>query len=765
MLPLSLMIQAASAGASTPPGGLKSITIADATPLDIASSIGPNGSGWVAICVLKGITSLVGTLDATKLTLTVSDPGYDTAGNSTTLSRTITGQVALRRQYPNGASRLISTDGTDLTIYVSLDDWIYSGTTIVSASLASGFYTGSVAGPAGTKINSSATAYQKPLIGWMNIQEERATGATHPVELVAFHRHARAGQQVACVKFNVTDGSNSSAEVTASTPTLSSLITQGNIPEVWAGTVDMTGMTQAAMCSVNAKVYPWIGDATAVLDLSSDGVAWPTSLPRTRLRVFCDRTGGYGGAYAYVKVGAAAGTVSATPATAAADPYPTLSAALTAVAAWNSANRAHNDIGGGIVRLMDDGSGGPSTHTINTATTTLSGSTYCDVVRDPATSAVVSVTWGSQRAMPQMTRWGGGLKIVTAPAILGLLGPNTAYSKIALDGATFDNTNNSAMVSWFAYKYIRNCTFEGSRTVEFNGTSTIASTNIPLLAGCVGTTTAYPINSIQGKVCVGNYLPKYQVRTEQLATGEGDHGRIVYNTRALCATMSNTTANTISYGVANVQNLYEEDGSVGVAMNVFADGDLTTITNYLEMHVTAVGNRVKGMYNDVVGAKVIPSGVPKLGVSKYSVWDDWNIKHDVFSTGAGSVGGWAHAYSVGNSGNVSLFGDVSRVATALPHNDNADGPYLGMHWLSSSEPNVFRTAYGLTQTQIMDNEFTSYTVAPRGVPALGGNYVPKVTSTYLKNRVPSGKSVLLRDLAGTLRRTDGTGAAGVYESA
>ncbi|MFA6414906.1 MAG: hypothetical protein WCV89_02915, partial [Candidatus Paceibacterota bacterium] len=314
------------AAGGVPIGGLLSLTIADATPIDPVSSIGASGSGWVAICVLKGLTSLVGTVDPTKLTLEVSDPGYDASANVTTVTRTIAGVAHVRRQYPNGASKMISTDGTNLTLYISLDDWVYTGTTIVSATMASGFYTGCVTSGAETKSNLSTIGYTKPVFGWLNSQQE-SSGSTFDVEAVAFHRHATGGRQVACIKFAANDGTTTSPTITTATTALSAKITQGQIPEVWKATIDMSTLAQATIATVNAVIYPWLGDSTAVLNLSTDGTAWPTSLPQTPLRVFNDRTGGYGGAFAYVDgVGAGTPQVSSVAATAAANPYATIAA-------------------------------------------------------------------------------------------------------------------------------------------------------------------------------------------------------------------------------------------------------------------------------------------------------------------------------------------------------------------------------------------------------------------------------------------------------
>lgn len=763
-------------GGGVPDGAMASITIPDATPLDVGSSyplgypesaqtIGANASGWTAIVVLKGITNIAGTIDATKLTISVTDPGYDAAGNATTVSRTITGVAGVRRQYPNGATKLVTTDGTNTALVISLDDWIYSGTTIVSAVLAAGFYTGSVAGSAPVKTNSSVVAYSKPLFAWITPQQERAVAATHPIEAIAFHRHARAGQQVACIKYEATDGALTGTSSIVGVTTVSSKITQGYPPDVWAANVDVSSLAAATLCTVNAKVYPWIGDASAVLDLSVDGVAWPTGLPITKLRLFNDRTGSYGGGYAYVKVGAAGGTISGVAATAAASPFPTLSAALTALRAWNLANKSHNDLGGGIVRLMD-ADGAAVTHTVATAGVNAPGLCWCEVEKDPAAVGAVSITWSVQSQMPSLLRWRGGLVIAPSVQTYNVLGYNQVGEMVCFDGITVDNTANKVLCGWVQIKYAYNVSVTGNN-ISLIGLAG-AKADIAICAGMVGTFAAGLLrNTDQPHVMVGCHLPAFSVKhnTSTSVTNDGDHGKIIYNNRLLNAYFNYGTASTINWGLANVQNLYEHNGSDGqvMSMNYFADSDLTTITNYIEMHNTAVGNRASRMYNDVVASKVIPSGIEKVGVSRYSIWDNFNCKTDVFNLGAGCVGNWAYQYSVGNAGNVSLFGAVQRLADTLPTNNNVDN-YLGNAWLPSSEPNLFRTAYGTTQASIMAM-FTSYTVGPQAVPAIGGNYVPLTTSVQLKNRVPIGMSVLKKDLAGTTRRTDGTGACGAYESA
>lgn len=769
---------AASAGGGVviPTGGLKTLKVNDTTQIDpVNASAGPNtgtpvgasGSGWVATVVLKGITSLVGTCVPAALTLSVSDPGYDASGNATTVNRTITGVSVIRRQYPNGAGKMISTDGTDLTILVSLDDWIYAGTTIVSATIGGTFYTGCVAGGTGaTLTNSSVAPYTKPVFGWMNAQQAYNPASTFAVEAITFHRHARSGRQVAAMKITATDGTNNSPTITVASTTLSAIQTQGNIAEVYAATLDTSGLT-AGLCNVKAKVYPWIGDASAVLDLSTDGIAWPTPLPYTLLRFYSDPAATYGGGIAYVQVGASGGTVSSTAATARAAPFPTLAAAMNALATWNNTASAghsvlHLDHGGGSVRFMD-AAGSAVTHTIAAAPTARTAQTYCEITNDPLATGVITLQWSALASMPTMMKWKGALVIDTGGAgTWCIMGPNAAASMVWLSGLTCNTTTGKSISGYAQYVYLDNLTLTGVKTTFLQLAPAPAS--IARAVGIVSSVTAaYPNNvSDQPKLLIGCVMPGYGLQVDPTAVG--DHGRIVYNNRINSGVLANAASATVNLGFANVQNLYESDNTLTVAsLNQWADSDLTTITNYIEQHNTAPGGRCSRTYNDIAASKLAPNGLRKIGSHLYNIWDNYNIKSDTFNGGTGSTGNWEMTYSVGNRGNVSLFGNIGRNATDAPHNDNVDSPYMGNAWLPSSEYNLFRTALGFTQAQIMAM-FGNYTVGPKAVPAIGGNYVPLSTSTYLKGRVPAGASILKYDLSGALRRTDGTGAAGAYES-
>lgn len=732
-----------------------SMTLADTTSIDPQGGVGMNGSGWVAIVVLPGVTNTALTCDATQLTLTISDPGYTSLGVLTTIVRTIKGTVALRRSYPNGNNKLITTSGGNLTLYISLDDWIYSGSTVTSAVITSTFYPGATTGKSSSSINLSTRAYTKPLFGW-NQAQQLSSGATFDVESVAFHRHLKAGRMVACIEYSATDGSNTTASVFASAPQLSAVTKQGNIPEVYAGTLNVAGLTQGVICTVNAKVYPWLGDASAVLDLNITGTAWPTTLPQTKLRFLCDRTGAYGGGYAYVKSGAISGVVSSVTAVARATPYPTITAAVAAMQVWNNANKAHNDVGGGFIRLMDN-AGAAQSHGID-ATGVTAGLTYLTVEPDPLNVGAITVFGNGLCQMPTLMKW----RNMAASSVLStgawiFVGQDAGRDILHLDGITFDTTNSGQVMIYYGSYYLTNVTNTGGYLDMAPNSSTL--TSVALGSGNIDNGTGW--FDYSQKVMIGSRLTEYIISVEGKVTADGDAGRIIYNNRIQGAQVENLTAFTLNKGWANIQNLYERVAVGGArCMNYFSDGDLTTVDNYLDIYNTAIGERCSRMYNDAPAHGIVLYGVEKYGVSKYTIIDNYNIKTDTFNVGTGAPGNMAYVNSVGNVGNISLFGAVNRANTDQPHNDNADVPYLGNVWLSNSVPNV--TFPGGTQAAAMAL-FTNYTVQPQGTPVKGGNYQPLVGAIILKNRVPVGYAGLKYDIAGQLRKNDGTGAAGAYE--
>jgi hypothetical protein len=764
---LILTVIAAAVAESISVGGIKSITIRDSTiidPRDIGSGVlmGPNGDGWVADIVLSGISSTAGAIDATKLVLTVNDPGYETDGSATTRTRTIVGRELIRRQYPNVGQYLVSAS-TDLLLTVTLSDWVYQGSTVTSVAILAGFWPGSIASVTSTIINGSTKAYKKPVFGWQNIQHERATANVHRVEGVAFHRYPMNGQPVACIEYVTTAGTTRSSALS-----LSTLQTVGQVAEVFAADVDTTGLTQGALTTINARVKPWIGDASAILDVSVDGVAWPTFSSQTPLRVLVDRTGGYGGGYAYVRVGASGGAVSATPATAAASPYPDLATAITALQAWNSANKGHNDVGGGTVRLMD-ASGSPVTHAHTSDSNNTAGLCWLDIEKDPAATAAVTLTSNNNilRRYPNLTRFRGGLILTPGTTSYSFSINDAANTMMALDGVTWDNPAGRDTGAYVGLLYQRNLVASAGRLKPMlkgsNPRRTALQVGVDMsVAGDAGDLCAPYLVGCKGK----NGYTQGETLQADLGTDSYD-GQIIYNCVLPMGVRIVDQTNT-DRGRAFVQVLAETTGATSSSFSYSSDGCILRCDNIIEAHLTAVGERSSRMYNDSVATRVAPSGIHKEGVSLYSVTDNTNCKSDNYSNPSGGgpgnsgCGNWSVLYQVGCDGNVNLFGNVLRRDSPDP--TGADDIFLFNAYPTNSSFNL-QVTDGLTQAQIMAL-FTNYTAAPKASPTVGGNYQPtNAAGNPLHNRVPSGKAMLGRDLFGNLRRQDGSGAAGAIERA
>lgn len=746
-----------------PRSDISTLEVVASTPLldatgdygDATSRTGVNGAGWVAKATMPYLAAQ--TFDPAMITLTVRDPGYDATG-STTVTRAITGRAVLRRQYNAASSKQIANDGATFTVYFSLSDWIYAGTTVVSAEARAGFYGSSTAGSILNLANSSDLAYPKPLFGWLNLQHERWTGDT-VVEAVAAHQHARNGRQVARVEFTATDASaHTAATQTANSVALSTLITQGNKPEVYSATIPLTALTQADLCLVNAKVYPWIGDSSAVLDLTVDGTnptgALTTSQAQTPLRFVNDKAGTYGGGYAYVKA-AAAGTpqVNRTAATARANPYATINAALAACQTFNNANSGHNDHSGCIIRLMDDGASGAVAHTISAAMSGVAAGNAMTVIEvDPLASGAVSLSIPTTRAVADKLHW----KVnITQTSAAGLQGVNTNNNYIqAFDGLTLATANSSIPINYqMGICFVRNVTSSGgSNAPYFSDYSNVRAQNA-LVAGCIDTQSATDAK-VQGAVMVGNTFRRrsFSLYSASYATNDQHDGFVVLNNKFMDmrATTQLVSSWSIVKGLVFVQNVIERavSGSgVVPALQISADSVSSATNNVVDHHNTVVGERTNRAYSDTVGTV----GVIKKIASRFNIWNEYNCKSDTFpgsGTDYGRVGNWSNRYTVGHLGNVCL--------TGAQDNDNTPNQ-SGSSWLGEVWPAATYNVLAANVTFTNDQSLTG------GSAGLGTYTLTHGGTDAAVNQVPAGLAVLSYDLAGTARPNDGTGAAGAYQ--
>lgn len=353
------------------------------------SSIDPQGTGpWgfqgdgtlVRLNYTPSTTAPISNVVASLLQFTVSTPGKDNnfnAGPITAVTKNIViaPRAVLRRQEDttSGAGNITNTTqvcyqpdfatGTitntpsmamTADIFLVLPMRIYAGDVITCAALAGWNGPGSTAGAGPTVTNNSSltsTANAAPIFGFFNLPGAYYT-ANPLVELQVFHRYAWLGglgspQAVAGIEFFASDGTTDGPVTTVTDVSLSTLQTQGNPNEVFAGTPDLstiadsnsTGTLGPGLAYITARIHLWRG---ATYDIRVDGAAWPTPQPCTVHPFRKDFAGKCGGGIASVMLG---GTLAATsiagisttypvgrPATSAA--YATPDVALKALAAW-----------------------------------------------------------------------------------------------------------------------------------------------------------------------------------------------------------------------------------------------------------------------------------------------------------------------------------------------------------------------------------------------------------------------------------------------
>lgn len=197
--------------------------------------------------------------------------------------------------------------GGNLYAVVMISDYVYddddlagNGVADIAATILSGLFTDGATPSAafsGTATNSSTVDYP-PVIGkWTDVPPGRLTSGV-PVGFGCVHRHAKDGLQVACVRFDVTDGhSHSDSEVVATPQLADGPTSMPDFEEYRPSALGLTQMNQADDVTIRARAYPWVGDADSIVD---SGTTTTTSGGFHALIGLCDKTGAYGLPYVYV---------------------------------------------------------------------------------------------------------------------------------------------------------------------------------------------------------------------------------------------------------------------------------------------------------------------------------------------------------------------------------------------------------------------------------------------------------------------------------
>lgn len=637
--------------------------------------------------------------------------GYDASGNATTFTEKLTLTKRIRQAYPNQGS--LTSDQVSVSDYVYADD---SATGVT---------------------NNSTEASPKPVANWA-LPDHRVVGNTLRLEVVAFHRNARLGKQVACVEFRATDGVNTVTQIISSPSILGH---PGDLNPVvgYACDLDITSLTAGAI-TANARVFPHVGVAASILNSSDSSVAREFS-PQTYLK---NVTLAANPVYAYVNVSTGndtTGAISTTAATAEAAPCATVAGAINRAIAVNAS------MDGVVIRLMT------GTHVLSTtAIIATRAQTTGEVIitRDPnATRAGVIVQFGSAAARFRLGASGGWLHIkdvtLSRTGTSGFTGEATSQLRLWFDQVDLDNGSAAATLYTNAHGVFTGAAFTNVGSTVLNAAGAVGVTEHRMFRGVSATGTS--TNAVEGWLVLGCNFTSCGTFTRGNRSASGSI--IAFNK---CRNMFSGGA-TVSWGLSQdvtgyavVQNLLEFTSATSSTTIGLSHDDATgNNTHGIVHHNTFVGFFINGrsnmFYDDGSTARTC-----KLHSCVGNIHVQLNTKGDVFVTNGARVGNWAYLYAVGCRAEFSQFMDA-----------NSGG--LGTSF--AQEYGGLRSKIGTSASVRQDPLFTNYQGTTSGptAGAGGGDYTLQAGSPCIGM---NDSGVLPFDLAGNARSATAS-AAGAYE--
>lgn len=601
-----------------------------------------------------------------KLVLNVSSQGYDANGNPTSVSRTVLGTQWVRLPYPAntgnsgpGTVKDESVNNGVLTIKVALSDFVYAGEN-VTATVSSGLYTDS--GTGGSHLANASVAYPisntvtlpypKVIGRWAWPGYERVTG-DFPVEASIFDRFPMNGMPVAAVIFTATDQHGHSSQVTSTSVTPSVHAGDANLVQTYGATIPVSGLTQGDVVTVNFKAYPWVGDASSVLDSSvgADGVAQPSEALGPLYEVN-DAQGTYGIGYALVSPDGATTTAkvysseAAAEAAGSATAFTTIGKAAEAIKAFQQATYGRANAGGGVILLA-------------AGTYTFPGYAPADLGTSD-TWLIVRPAAGTDRSAAVV--YGTGTKILNTDKLKFDGVTLTAGSYLAKGRPTTDvlwlhNDNlNVTTVGPVAYKAIY---ATQNLVTAFAKNFTTYSTNHGPYALVRGNTSLSHSTIADDYAVLGNknVTPKFIEAGSGAGSLVSENTIYAFNTVYGLTTVSTDAAvlTPILKGMAVIENVIEKTTPTQPLFQLAADNSYAVANNAILWRNTFAGERENLGYNEFGTV-----GYDRLNWrDSYNIFQSWNNKDDRFQNGgtsapnANRVGGWPIGYNVGTVGNIA----------------------------------------------------------------------------------------------------------------
>ena len=541
--------------------------------------------------------------------------------------------------------------------------------------------------------NNSDVPYRTVKFWWLWPDYQRFTNQAYP-KAFAFAPHGSGGKPgIECVVFRISDGAT-----TVPSPTPVMLLEKDHMmPETESCKacvptfIDIlsipSNFVQGAVCSMDAIAYPQIGDAPYN---TATNVLQPESLYGTQTFV-CDRTGGYGSAFAVVSPsgtdplagndsGKLVGNV-ANFSTATGTDYATITRAARAILNYNINTYARNDVGAGIIYLR--------------------AGNYAGLGTPFGPYGNVPQTWLTIQPYPGVGR--------SAVFINSKAGDSDISDRIKFNNITFSSVTNSTLDGvgqlWFdqtEFNSISGGPIYGANTVAYlthckltkyfaGFRAAIQPTNFlyALIRGCEFS--GFDRDIHVGGAVVGNYqstkYPANQrfVERHQFYTGPDGTPLFAFNNilgwqgvNALCFKFS-ALSETDNLGYTVLQNIIECTelvapgvGDIGAAENVAN----YPVNNCDISNNIWIGQRMQFAYNS-------DERVHKpryFWEVRNNFWDVLGFKVDNYEQFGGSgirQGSWSMFFGVGMKSNISIENDL--ITTGFP-------PYfIGLNGLSVAD--------------------------------------------------------------------------------
>jgi len=674
---------------------------------------------------------------------------------------------------------------SDVDTYFVLDKAAYASDTLTGCTIQSGAYGSSNASRAGVVsfTNSSTITYEKPDVV-MNTMPWQIWGTTIDARLTAFHPSFANRRTLDCVIWKVVD-STGAVVLTSSVLTSmveSAFLTGGKPVAEFYQALDISGLSDD-LYGLAFEAYPNIGDNAYKSLTDGFGSATPSSAmaPTANISKVVpfrkDAAGTFGRIYAYVDSVSPSGSpvASATAATAAADPYGTISAATAAIQVLSNSSLSRNNIGNHIVRLVGSSGGAQRTFvgfhgSSNTMSSRAKGDVWLTIERDPATTttaADVAITVAASTALKTgaaRVKWSGVTMTGTSAAatldnqVTGSLGEfayETWFDNCPIAGAS---TSILKPMTRMGLMWITNSALTHVGT-SFGNDNTRSA--LKLLGGCTvlgnlvspfaTSNCSVSFCNALGNAWTGGAVPQDLTMT-WWAEGTGsvqtnlDRSMMMFNSWMTCQrTVKWPTAGQVfTSGATHVQNLIEVYNATSVKGGEYsADGNTTAIGHFWSYFNSVPGEGFNMLYNDDDTTFAL-----KIGCQGYNVADDRNSKADFYDTSPETasslrVGVMRYRYCVDFEGNA-----VFAVTDVTPSQKNLAGE-------------IFETTSSIGLALVRgwtDDKSAS------GSGLGGGDYRPTTLSAaYAK--VAAVRQAFPIDLDGNARAVTDLGAAGALEAA